>query len=50
MRFRTRLTRYINDLYLSSAPYLRYYRVPIQGIDQYITADVDSWAESVAGI
>ncbi|KAG1772010.1 ABC transporter transmembrane region 2-domain-containing protein [Suillus placidus] len=50
LRFRTRLTRYIHDLYLSSAPYLRYYRVPLQGIDQYITADVDAWAESVAGI
>ncbi|KAG1853612.1 ABC transporter transmembrane region 2-domain-containing protein [Suillus tomentosus] len=50
LRFRTRLTRYIHDLYLSSAPYLRYYRVPLHGIDQYITADVDAWAESVAGI
>ncbi|KAG1893220.1 ABC transporter transmembrane region 2-domain-containing protein [Suillus fuscotomentosus] len=39
-----------HDLYLSSAPYLRYYRVPLHGIDQYITADVDAWAESVAGI
>ncbi|KAG2054261.1 hypothetical protein BDR06DRAFT_1007936 [Suillus hirtellus] len=50
LRFRTRLTRYIHDLYLSSAPYLRYYRVPLHGIDQYITADVDAWAESVSGI
>ncbi|KAG2151202.1 ABC transporter transmembrane region 2-domain-containing protein [Suillus bovinus] len=50
LRFRTRLTRYIHDLYLSPAPYLRYYRVPLHGIDQYITADVDAWAESVAGI
>lgn len=50
LRFRTRLTRYIHDLYLSSAPHLRYYRVPLHGIDQYITADVDAWAESVAGI
>ncbi|KAG1732981.1 hypothetical protein EDB19DRAFT_1831139 [Suillus lakei] len=48
--FRTRLTRYIHDLYLSSAPHLRYYRVPLHGIDQYITADVNAWAESVAGI
>jgi ATP-binding cassette subfamily D (ALD) long-chain fatty acid import protein len=50
LRFRGRLTRYIHDLYLSSAPHLRYYRVPLQGIDQYITADVESWSESVAGI
>ncbi|KAG2068436.1 hypothetical protein BDR04DRAFT_1232846 [Suillus decipiens] len=50
LRFRTRLTRYIHDLYLSSAPHLHYYRVPLRGIDQYITADVDAWAESVAGI
>ncbi|KAG1811789.1 ABC transporter transmembrane region 2-domain-containing protein [Suillus subaureus] len=50
LRFRTRLTRYIHDFYLSSAPHLRYYRVPLHGIDQYITADVDAWAESVAGI
>ncbi|OAX39926.1 hypothetical protein K503DRAFT_738490 [Rhizopogon vinicolor AM-OR11-026] len=50
IRFRTRLTRYIHDLYLSSAPHFRYYRVPLHGIDQYITADVDAWAESVAGI
>ncbi|KAI9568072.1 ABC transporter transmembrane region 2-domain-containing protein [Boletus coccyginus] len=50
LRFRDRLTRYIHDLYLSSAPYLRYYRVPLQGVDQYITADVESWSESLAGI
>lgn len=50
LRFRDRLTRYIHDLYLASAPHLRYYRVPLQGVDQYITADVESWAESVAGI
>ncbi|KAG1862313.1 ABC transporter transmembrane region 2-domain-containing protein [Suillus subluteus] len=50
LRFRTRLTRYIHDLYLSPAPHLRYYRVPLHGIDQYITADVDAWAESVSGI
>ncbi|KAH0834768.1 ABC transporter transmembrane region 2-domain-containing protein [Lanmaoa asiatica] len=45
-----RLTRYIHDLYLSPAPYLRYYRVPLHGVDQYITADVESWSECVAGI
>ncbi|KAG0692236.1 ABC transporter transmembrane region 2-domain-containing protein [Suillus ampliporus] len=50
LKFRTRLTRYIHDLYLSSAPHLRYYRIPLQGIDQYITADVEAWADSIAGI
>ncbi|KIJ57912.1 hypothetical protein HYDPIDRAFT_103628 [Hydnomerulius pinastri MD-312] len=50
LRFRTRLTRYIHSLYLSSAPHLRYYRVPLQGVDQYLTADVEAWSESVAGI
>ncbi|KAN0085994.1 hypothetical protein V8E55_007128 [Tylopilus felleus] len=30
LRFRDRLTRYVHDsLSLSSAPYLRYYRVPL---------------------
>ncbi|EIW77195.1 hypothetical protein CONPUDRAFT_129429 [Coniophora puteana RWD-64-598 SS2] len=50
IRFRTRLTRYIHDLYLSSAPNYRYYRVPLEGVDQYITADVEAWADSIAGI
>lgn len=38
IRLRTRLTRYIHDLYLASAPNLRYYRVGseggLEGIDQ----------------
>lgn len=54
LRIRTRLTRYIHDLYLSSAPDLRYYRVGhegrLEGVDQYITADVESWAEAMAGL
>lgn len=36
---RTRLTRYTQDLYLSSAPDIRYYRVAhdagLEGVDQY---------------
>ncbi|KAF9235814.1 ABC transporter transmembrane region 2-domain-containing protein [Melanogaster broomeanus] len=50
LRFRTRLTQYIHDLYLSAAPHLRYHRVPLRGIDQYIAADVEAWSESVSGI
>jgi ATP-binding cassette, subfamily D (ALD), peroxisomal long-chain fatty acid import protein len=68
LRFRTRLTRYIHDLYLSRYPDLRYYRLglgvanddgdpkskdasgAIEGVDQYITADVEAWAEGVSGI
>ncbi|THH32565.1 hypothetical protein EUX98_g1608 [Antrodiella citrinella] len=54
LRLRTRLSRYTNDLYLSSAPDLRYYRVGheggLDGVDQYITADVSAFCEAVAGI
>ncbi|KIK70089.1 hypothetical protein GYMLUDRAFT_34553 [Collybiopsis luxurians FD-317 M1] len=75
LRFRTRLTRYIHDLYLSRYPDLKYYRLSlgvgasssdkqddqssgisddtsgtIEGVDQYITADVEAWAEGVSGI
>ncbi|KIM85783.1 hypothetical protein PILCRDRAFT_816992 [Piloderma croceum F 1598] len=54
LRLRTRLTRYTHDLYLSSAPDLRYYRIGheggLEGVDQYITADVESWAEAMAGL
>ncbi|KAL0958420.1 hypothetical protein HGRIS_000560 [Hohenbuehelia grisea] len=50
LRLRSRLTRYINDLYLSSAPDLRYYRSGLDGIDQYITADVDAWGEALSGL
>lgn len=54
LRLRTRLSRYTNDLYLSSAPDLRYYRVGheggLDGVDQYITADVAAFCDAVAGI
>ncbi|KAF8631385.1 hypothetical protein AX15_002416 [Amanita polypyramis BW_CC] len=50
LRLRTRLTRYIHDLYLSSFPYLRYYRSGLDGVDQYITADVEAWSESLSGL
>ena len=54
LRLRTRLNRYVNDLYLSSAPDLRYYRISheggLDGVDQYITSDVAAFCEAVAGI
>ncbi|KAJ7076083.1 ABC transporter transmembrane region 2-domain-containing protein [Mycena belliarum] len=50
LRLRTRLTRYTHDLYLSSAPDLRYYRTGLEGVDQYITADVESWSAALAGL
>ncbi|KAL1730687.1 ABC transporter transmembrane region 2-domain-containing protein [Schizophyllum commune] len=50
MRLRTNLTRYLHDLYLSSYPNLRYYRSGIEGVDQYITSDVEAWADSLAGL
>ncbi|KAF8639478.1 hypothetical protein AX17_001498 [Amanita inopinata Kibby_2008] len=50
LRLRTRLTRYVHDLYLSSFPNLRYYRTGLDGVDQYITADVEAWSESLAGL
>ncbi|KAF8480250.1 ABC transporter transmembrane region 2-domain-containing protein [Russula ochroleuca] len=54
LRLRTRLTRYTHDLYLSSDPHLRYYRISgqggIEGVDQYITADIASWADSLSGL
>nr|VWO94705.1 Polyadenylation factor subunit 2 [Ganoderma boninense] len=53
-RMRTRLTRYTDDLYLSSAPDLRYYRVALEGgladVDQYITSDITSFCDALAGI
>ncbi|KAJ7583528.1 ABC transporter transmembrane region 2-domain-containing protein [Mycena floridula] len=50
LRLRTRLSRYTHDLYLSSSPHLRYYRTGLDGVDQYITADVEAWAEALAGL
>jgi ATP-binding cassette subfamily D (ALD) long-chain fatty acid import protein len=50
LRLRTRLTRYVHDLYLSAFPYLRFYRSGLEGIDQYITSDVESWADALSGL
>jgi ATP-binding cassette, subfamily D (ALD), peroxisomal long-chain fatty acid import protein len=50
LRLRARLTRYAHDLYLSAFPNLRYYRSGLEGIDQYITSDVELWAETLAGL
>ncbi|EJD54748.1 hypothetical protein AURDEDRAFT_110247 [Auricularia subglabra TFB-10046 SS5] len=54
LNLRTRLTRYTHDLYLSSAPHLRYYRVTHEGgldaVDQYITADIAAWCEALAAL
>ncbi|KZT22751.1 hypothetical protein NEOLEDRAFT_1119085 [Neolentinus lepideus HHB14362 ss-1] len=52
LRMRTRLTRYTHDLYLSSYPHLRYYRVGLEGglegVDQYITADIAAFSDSLS--
>ncbi|KAG8812581.1 hypothetical protein FRC17_001958 [Serendipita sp. 399] len=52
LRLRTRLTRYTHDLYLSSAPDLKYYRVSgeggLEGMDQYITSDISAFCESLS--
>jgi len=67
LSLRTRVSRYVNDLYLSAYPNLRYYRVSnhgpandgddakptaggLDGVEQYITADVESWAAALSGI
>ncbi|RPD65642.1 hypothetical protein L226DRAFT_550601 [Lentinus tigrinus ALCF2SS1-7] len=54
LRMRTRLTRYTDDLYLSPSPDLRYYRVALEGgltdVDQYITSDIASFCDALAGI
>ncbi|KAF9486215.1 hypothetical protein BDN70DRAFT_846696 [Pholiota conissans] len=52
LRLRTRLTRYLHDLYLSSNPDLRYYHASsyLEGVDQYLTADVDAWANAMSGL
>ncbi|KAK3843687.1 MAG: ABC transporter transmembrane region 2-domain-containing protein [Linnemannia gamsii] len=51
--FRTRLTRYVHDLYLNDQ--VTYYRAlnlddRIQGVDQYITTDVAKFCDSLAGL
>ncbi|KAL5498627.1 PXA1 [Sanghuangporus vaninii] len=52
LRLRTRLTRYTHDLYLSSAPALRYYRISqpggLEGVDQYITSDIAAFCDSIS--
>ncbi|TFK89661.1 hypothetical protein K466DRAFT_584399 [Polyporus arcularius HHB13444] len=54
LRMRTRLTRYTDDLYLSPSPDLRYYRAPLEAgladVDQYITTDIASFCDALAGI
>ncbi|KAI0790361.1 ABC transporter transmembrane region 2-domain-containing protein [Abortiporus biennis] len=52
LRMRTRINRYTNDLYLSSSPDLRYYRVSqeLDGVDQYITSDVSAFCDALSGI
>ncbi|OCH84612.1 hypothetical protein OBBRIDRAFT_798935 [Obba rivulosa] len=54
LRLRTRLTRYTHDLYLSSAPDLRYYRLTLESsledVDQYITSDIAAFCESLSAI
>ncbi|EPS97476.1 hypothetical protein FOMPIDRAFT_1128638 [Fomitopsis schrenkii] len=51
---RTRLTRYTDDVYLSSSPDLRYYRAALEGglddVDQYITSDIAAFCDSLTGI
>lgn len=51
--FRTRLVRYVHDIYLDSK--LGYYKVTnvdggIEGVDQYITADLTRFCDSVASL
>ncbi|KAG0239602.1 hypothetical protein BGW41_007600 [Actinomortierella wolfii] len=51
--FRTRLTRYVHDLYLNEQN--TYYKAlnlddRIQGIDQYITTDIAKFCDSLAGL
>ncbi|KAI0088220.1 ABC transporter transmembrane region 2-domain-containing protein [Irpex rosettiformis] len=54
LRMRTRLTRYTHDLYLSSAPDLRYYRIGqeggLEGVDQYITSDISSFCNAFSQV
>lgn len=54
LHLRTRLTRYTHDLYLSSNPDMRYYRVGhesgLDAVDQYITSDIAAFCESLAAL
>ncbi|KAF9362508.1 hypothetical protein BGX34_006010 [Mortierella sp. NVP85] len=51
--FRTRLTRYVHDLYLNDK--ITYYKAlnlddRIEGVDQYITTDIAKFCDSLAGL
>ena len=50
LRARTRISRYTHDLYLSSHPNLRYYRLGIDGVVQYLTSDVNSFCDALSGL
>jgi ATP-binding cassette subfamily D (ALD) long-chain fatty acid import protein len=54
LRLRTRLSRYTHDLYLASAPLIRYYRVGseggLEGVDQYITSDIAAFCDSLSAL
>lgn len=50
LRARTRISRYTHDLYLSSHPNLRYYRLGLDGAVQYLTSDVNSFCDALSGL
>ncbi|KAF8526512.1 ABC transporter transmembrane region 2-domain-containing protein [Hysterangium stoloniferum] len=57
LHLRTTLTRYAHDLYFSPAPLLRYYRIShgqpserLEGVDQYITADIAAFCDSLSAL
>lgn len=50
LRLRTLVTRYTHDLYLSSFPDLRYYRSGLEGVEQYVTSDIEAWSEALSGL
>ncbi|KIJ39058.1 hypothetical protein M422DRAFT_781181 [Sphaerobolus stellatus SS14] len=57
LHLRSTLTRYAHDLYFSPAPLLRYYRVShgpssehLEGADQYITADIAAFCDSMSAL
>ena len=50
LRARTRISRYTHDLYLSSHPDLRYYRLGLDGVVQYLTSDINSFCDALSGL
>jgi ATP-binding cassette subfamily D (ALD) long-chain fatty acid import protein len=50
LRARTRISRYTHDLYLSSHPNLRYYRLGLDGVVQYLTSDINSFCDALSGL